>query len=116
MRKILIQRTVDIESFIPSIQVIMKDENGKNSIISSVSYKRTKYTAEQQNNIDFCNNALREKGLAEMTEQEIEYMLDPMGFSAIEAKITTTEELQQLAGFKVEKTIVYLGQHSKDEQ
>lgn len=116
MRKILLITEVDPISFLPRREVKMKDENGNISILSSHSIELfSKYTTEQLQQIEICNAALRETGHAEMTEQEIEYMLDPIGTSALAAKITSTAELQQLAGFKVEKTIVYLDAKSEKE-
>ena len=35
-------------------------------------------------------------------------MLDPTGLSKLDDAVGTIEDLQKLAGFKVEKTIVYL--------
>ena len=63
-----------------------------------------RYTAEQLKTISEVNSVLEQNTQPLMTEEEIENLLYPFGK---ETKIKT-EDLQALAGFKVEKTIIPL--------
>jgi len=63
-----------------------------------------RYTAEQLQAISEVNNVLEENSQPLMTEEEIEFLLYPFG----KEKKLTAEELQHLAGFRVEKTIIPL--------
>ena len=60
-----------------------------------------RYTAEQLQTISEVNSVLEQNAQPLMTDEEVEYLLYPFGK---ETKIGT-EDLQQLAGFRVDKTI-----------
>ena len=60
-----------------------------------------RYTAEQIHHISEVNSVLEQNAQPLMTDEEIEHLLYPFGR---ETKIAT-EDLQHLAGFRVEKTI-----------
>jgi hypothetical protein len=61
-----------------------------------------RYTAEQLKTISEVNSVLEQNLQPLMTDEEVEHLLYPFGK---ETKIGT-EDLQHLAGFKVEKKIV----------
>lgn len=67
-------------------------------------FKSYRYTAEQLKAIVEVNSVLAENAQPVMTDDEIEHLLYPFGK---ESKIDP-EDLQTLAGFKVEKTITML--------
>ena len=67
-------------------------------------FKKSKYTIEQLQAIDQVNNVLENNNQPLMTDEEIEHLLYPFGK---EQKVDT-EDLQALAGFRVEKTIIPL--------
>jgi hypothetical protein len=115
MRKIILIKELDIESFQPKIT--LKQKNNDGSIITLFSstlelLPTPKYTKEQVEKINFCNTILANKGMNLLTNEEIEYMLDPSGMEKrlgeLEKEMQDTENLQKLAGFKVEKKIIPL--------
>ena len=61
-----------------------------------------RYTAEQLKAIAEVDSVLAENGQPVMTEEEIEHLLYPFG-KELENKL---DDLQALAGFRVEKTII----------
>jgi hypothetical protein len=62
------------------------------------------YSMEQVNAICDVNNVLKQNNQPLMTEEEVEHLLYPFGR---ELKVDR-EDLQALAGFRVEKTIIPL--------
>jgi hypothetical protein len=74
----------------------IKEFKGEKKIFNS-----HQYTAEQLKTVVEVNDVLRQNAQLEMTDEEIEHLLYPFGK---ETKIDT-EDLQHLAGFRVEKTI-----------
>ena len=64
-------------------------------------FHKSKYTIEQLRAIDQVNNVLERNNQPCLTDKEVEHLLYPFGK---ETKIAT-EDLQHLAGFRVEKTI-----------
>ena len=64
-----------------------------------------RHTAEQLKAIVEVNSVLAENGQPVMTDDETDYLLYPFGK---ETKVAT-EDLQALAGFRVEKTVVKIG-------
>lgn len=74
----------------PKIQ--MKDESG--NIITLKQFERIE-GFEENAKIAYCNRLLQDKGLPELTEDEIKFMLDPTRHNNIEL---TPENLQKLAG------------------
>ena len=75
----------------------IKEYQGERKIFNSFQH-----SAEQLRAIVEVNDVLRQHGQPEMTDEEIEHLLYPFGR---ETKLNT-EDLQHLAGFRVEKTIV----------
>ena len=65
-----------------------------------------KFTPEQMETIRTVNYVLEHNGRVAMTQEEADYLIFPFGR---ETKIKP-EDLQALAGFKVEKTIVKIGE------
>lgn len=115
MRKIILIKELDRETFQPIITIKQKHEDGTISTLFTETLEWTppsKYTKEQQEQIDSCNKVLLSKGMETLTEEEIEYMLDPSGInkrlSELEKEMSDPETLQRMAGFKVEKKIVPL--------
>ena len=115
MRKIILIKEIDPESFQPIITMKQKHDDGSVSTLFTETLAWTppaKYTKEEQEKIDSCNKVLLDKEMEPLTEEEIEYMLDPSGMkkrlSTIEKEMTDTETLQKMAGFKVEKKIIPL--------
>lgn len=107
MRKIINDVVLDPKNFQPIERVIVK-ENGQVSLLHKNVYKETpldKYTAAQRERIIKVNAVLEKNGMSSMTDEEIDYMLDPIG-NKLGGFGNTPEELQFLAGFKVEKRIV----------
>jgi hypothetical protein len=68
-----------------------------------------RYTPEQRDIIYRVNSILEENLLRSMTDEEIEYLLYPLG----KVDKTTTEEYQKLAGFSVHKEVKYEGDHDE---
>ena len=75
----------------------IKEFKGERKVFNS-----HRYTAEQLKAVVEVNDVLRQNGQPEMNEEEVEHLLYPFGK---ETKLDTTD-LQHLAGFRVEKTIV----------
>jgi len=115
MRKIALITELDPESFCVRTTLKQKlDDNTVVTIFSEVQpYKLSKYSKEQLLHIEKCNAILALKNMEILTDDEIEYMLDPSGMTrrleTIENEINNTETLQKLAGFRVEKKIIPLG-------
>lgn len=74
----------------------VQEFRGHKKIANSYSY-----TAEQLVAITDANHVLSQNDQPEMTPEEIEYLLFPFG----REKKTGPEEIQALAGFRVEKTL-----------
>ena len=113
MRKIILTLEADPTTFEPTIILRQKHEDGNVTIIHSETVKpHPKYNEQELKKINTCNTILEDKGLEALTEEEIEFMLDPTGIGKrlnnLEEQITDTETLQRMAGFKVEKKIVPL--------
>lgn len=114
MRKILLIKDMDPETFNLRVKVLQRNEDGTVETLSSsvMSHTNSKYTKDQLEKIEQCNRALASKGMPELTEEEADYMLDPSGIgarlSALEEEMKDPETIQRLAGFKVEKTVTPL--------
>lgn len=115
MRKIVLITYLDPESFMPKISIKQKNEDGEIVELYSAtlqSKSKSKYTKEEMEKIDMVNSVLNEKGMDELTEEEIEYLLDPADMKKrleeIEENMGNPENLQKLAGFRIEKKIVPL--------
>lgn len=115
MRKIIVVKELDPTTFLPNITIKQKHDDGSVSELYSATLEwqpEPKYTKEQLEKIDSCNTVLAEKGMDLLTEEEIEYMLDPEGFGKrltdLEKEMKDPKNLQKLAGFRVEKKIIPL--------
>lgn len=112
MRKIALIKRIVPESFEVMIELREKMDDGSVVLHNSKPLEPTKskYTREQQDLIDQCNHLLAEKDMPPLTEEESDYMLDPTGIKKrldeIEEEMKDPENLQRLAGFKVEKRII----------
>ena len=84
--------------------VVKEGEDIKEFKAEKDSRDNFRYTAKQLETISQVNNVLEHNLQPLMTDEEIEHLLYPFGK---ETKIDT-EDLQHLAGFRVEKTIVAL--------
>lgn len=110
MRKIIYNKHVDPTTFLPTMQIILKDKDGNITTLCNepMEWVQSKYSPEELKKINLCNEHLAKNGHELMTDEEISYMLDPTGISKLADTVKTKEDLQKLAGFKVEKTIVYI--------
>lgn len=113
MRKIIFKHIIDPKSFRPVVELLEKREDEVVSLYrKELEVVKEKYTKEEKEKIETCNSILKEKNLPELTEEEIEYMLDPSGINKrlknLEKQMNDAESLQKLAGFKVEKRIIPL--------
>lgn len=113
MRKILLTQGINLDTFAPMVEVFEVIGKGEKEVLLreelAVS-KPSRYTPEEQAKIDTCNRALQSKGKDPLSEEEIDYMLDPANMikriDNLSKEMDDTENLQKLAGFKVEKHIV----------
>jgi hypothetical protein len=115
MRKIILHTALNPANFNEIVKLIEKTDEGEIVTIHEEEIAWTpapKYTKEQQEKIDRCNRILENKEMDTLTEEEIEFMLDPTGVNRrldnLEKHMANTETLQRMAGFKVEKKIVPL--------
>jgi hypothetical protein len=115
MRKFILIKEINGETFQPIVTIKQKHNDGSVSTLFTETLEWTppsKYTKEQQEQIDSCNTILANKGMDALTEEEIEYMLDPSNMSKrlleLEKEMSNTETLQRMAGFRVEKKIIPL--------
>ena len=114
MRKIILINEIDPVTFLP--KVILKEKLSDGSVVVHLEellvLANQKYSKEELSKINDCNTILASKGLAPLTDDEADYMLDPEGFNkrldALETEMQDSETLQKLAGFKVEKRIISL--------
>jgi hypothetical protein len=121
MRKIVQTTHIDLASFQVSTLIYEVLGKGKRDILfdEPLEAKETsRYTPEEQETIDLCNKILADSGKSELSEEEIDYMLDPIGLKKLgddeRYNIDNQENLQKLAGFKVEKKVISLD--SKDQE
>ena len=117
MRKIVYGIDFDKERFAPFLQIKMREEDGTVSVLfreEMVSEIDSKYTPEQQAKINQVNQLLGMNGNPPMTEEECDWMLDPKSYKAYMDAEIQEEELQRLAGFKVEKKITYFNDISHE--
>lgn len=115
MRKIILIKELDPNTFQPKITLKQKHDDGSVTTIFSETLEYTpppKYTKEEQEKINSTNTILVNKGMEELSEKEIEYMLDPSGINKrlkeLEKEMHDPEKLQRMAGFRIEKKIIPL--------
>jgi hypothetical protein len=100
MRKIHTGAILDTETWLPRIQVIVLNEDGTKEIFTN-TYDE-KYPPEQAAIINRINNAFTKHNQLLLTDEEIEYL-----FRETKVVEPSEEDLQKLAGFTVEKKIIY---------
>jgi hypothetical protein len=112
MRKFAITTILDRNTFQTTQTIMERDDAGViTELYSGPSLDvYPKYTAAQLGKIDAVNSVLATKGEAPLTEAEIQFLIDPMHDASAEK--LKAEDLQRLAGFTVEKKIVYLDKQS----
>ena len=115
MRKFILNTYIDTKTFNPMAHLVEKIETENVTIFQGkidLVEPKSKYTKEELKKINICNKILSEKGLEELTNDEIEFMLDPAGMikrlKSVENQMKDPEVLQRMAGFKVEKKIIQL--------
>lgn len=112
MRKIATTLTMDPETFAPKFVISVKHPDGTiDKTKLDIKADESKYTPQQQAKINAVNKALKDKNDPEMTEEEIEYMLKIGKYKLEDDLPEDTDEIQALAGFKVEKKIIYTDKH-----
>lgn len=107
MRKIRLHTTVNADTFAPISMIVIKNEDGTKTVFKKereFEPRMLKYTDEQIATIKSINLLLKENNQAEMTPEEMDWAADP-GAYIKRTNEMTEEELQALAGFKVEKII-----------
>lgn len=103
MRKIVLYNKINPDTFETVTDVFLR-ENGKVEELGVLNYgPPRKYSMEVQLKIDKVNGFLNDRGYDQLTDQEIEYMIDPFK----ELKNVTIDDLQKLSGFEVETSIKY---------
>jgi hypothetical protein len=110
MRKITEYINFDKSTFGETLLDIWMLEGGAKTLLSSCTLETHKFTPAQLLTINRFNKALIDNDLPVMTEEEANWAV---GKHLISRDVNTTEEeLQRLAGYKVEKKITYLDQNS----
>lgn len=110
MRKVLYTMGFNDKTFVPYVVIKMRDEDGVVTELFKEDVTvdhNNKYTPEQQAKINQVNGLLSMNGEHPMTEEECDWMLDPNAYKAYMEEKLEDEQLQRLAGFKVEKKITY---------
>jgi hypothetical protein len=105
MRKINLSSEVDTASFTSfntCYNTITINDNNKLTKLPRVKYTPDPYNPAQRLRINQCNEILSTNNEPVLTKEEENYFLFPLG-----NKKTSTEELQALAGFSVDKKISY---------
>jgi hypothetical protein len=110
MLKISLNPRIDTKSMsltsFDSDRIVVKDTESGQIAEWASSHKipnHNSYTADQRDQIHRVNAILEENLLRSMTEDEIEYLLYPLG----KPEKIDPEEYQILAGFEVKKEIKY---------
>lgn len=117
MRKVLYQLAIDPSTFEPVTVIKMRDEDGTVIVLLKENFNSLvdgKYTPEQRAKIDQTNALLLAKGHRPLTEEECDWMLVPSSHRT-QTEDPAEEELQRLAGFKVEKKITYFADVPHEE-
>lgn len=116
MRKIIYRHVLNHRTFQPILTINLKTEDGNVTELLKAELEITsRYSEEELRKINLCNKLLIEKGMPTMTDDEINYMLDPMGLKTLNDENIKDYELQRLAGFKIEKTITYFNDLSEND-
>ena len=108
MRKLVSVIGFDEATFQPTLTIKMNND-GVSSELFAGKLEVGNYTAEETAKINLYNKALIDNDLPLMTVEEEEWAVG----KHLKKPDPTTEELERLAGYKVEKKITYLDK--KDE-
>jgi hypothetical protein len=109
MLKISLNPRIDTKGTLSSFdsdRILVKDSDSGEVVEWSMAHKipnHNQYTTNQRDQIHRVNAILEENLLRSMTEDEIEYLLYPLG----KPEKIDPEEYQILAGFEVKKEIRY---------
>ena len=117
MRKILYTLAIDNKTFEPLTVIRMREEDGTVVELYRDTFNSTidgKYTPEQRAKIDQTNALLLAKGYLPLTDEEADWMLVPTSHKT-QTTDPAEDELQRLAGFKVEKKITYFADVQHEE-
>jgi hypothetical protein len=118
MRKIRIQDEINFKTFLPTTKIsVIQEGKFEPEVIfekahehkPKMIYRNKEYSFEDYQKIELCNQALINKEYDIMTIEEADEMLW-LSNKAYTKKYedADTDELQRLAGFKVEKKIITL--------
>jgi len=112
MRKFTYAIVMDSNTFAPQVIIREKDEAGNITELLNKPVEQhplsNKYSTTEITKIDTVNKLLKERNEAELTEEEMDHLVDPLHLKQLEALVQTPEDMQQLAGFRVEKKIINL--------
>lgn len=113
MRKLSMITSYDNETFIQNFKAVLKDESGTTTVLVEreilPEFTVSEFNEKQLNIINMFNKLLVDQNQAEMTLDEKRYLIDPAGFYLKDRPgIENTNNIQALAGFKVEKVISYI--------
>ena len=114
MRKILYTLAIDNKTFEPLTVIRMREEDGTIVELLNEGFHSGKYTPEQRAKIDQVNALLTAKDHPPLTEEECDWMLVPTSHKT-QTTDPAEDELQRLAGFKVEKKITYFADVPHEE-
>lgn len=104
MRKLRVYTQMDPNTFEPVLKVT-SSENGVGTLLFEGKLKPGRYSAADQAKIDMFDKALVDNGLPTMTQEEADWSV---GKHLENEPVATEEEIQRLAGFRVEKKIIKL--------
>ena len=110
MRKYGYILTIDTSTFDTLSQLHMvNEETGKFELIMSEVISLN-YSIKEQATIRTVNDMLSASNKELLTDEEIKFLLDPTNASGkqqkFDDKVTTPADLQRLAGFTIEKTVI----------
>lgn len=111
MRKFANIKGVDPETF--EVYQIIKEKNEDGTVIELLREKITshplsgRYTPDEIKDIEKVNSVLEAKGESKLTDAEMDFLIDPLGLKR-RSSTEQPEDMQRLAGFKVEKKIISL--------
>jgi len=111
MRKLVAMTTVDKKTFQPILKIRMND-SGVSSELFTGKMEVHKYTAEETAKINMFNKALLDNDMPLMSDEEADWSV---GMHLKNIPEPTIEELQHLAGYRVEKKIIYLDKELSNE-
>jgi hypothetical protein len=102
MRKLRVYTEMDPNTFEPVVKITSSDD-GVGTLLFEGKLNPGRYTAAEQAKIDMFDKALRDNGLPIMTQEEADWSIGKPSLPE-----PSEEEIQRLAGFRVEKKIIKL--------